>query len=138
MENHYTNATILIVDDTESYRVILRSILEYTFGCIVQDAKDPFLAFKMIEEAPPDIILLDLQMPKMDGKSALLAIRNNPVSKNIPVIVISSLSYKPLLVELAEMGISDYIVKPFDRARVVNAISKVFARLPKFNRSQAG
>ena len=105
--------TVLVVDDSR----IMRSIVKNTFGamripCQYLEAADGQQAFQLLENNQVSLVLLDWNMPKMDGIAFLRKIRSMPKYKNIPVIMITSESAKYNVIEALDSGASDYIVKP--------------------------
>ncbi|MCA9458519.1 MAG: response regulator, partial [Nitrospira sp.] len=91
-ENSLTQATIMMVDDEETTMEIMRAYLEdagYQHFVLVEDSS---LAMEQIEEHRPDILLLDLMMPKVPGFEILQHVRNHPKLKHLPVIILTSSS----------------------------------------------
>src|SRR5437879_12013514 len=77
------------------------------------------MSLKFISASPPDLILLDVQMPGMDGYEVCKRIKANPVSKLVPVVMITSLDRTADRVRALEMGADDYMTKPVDRVELV-------------------
>lgn len=119
-------ARILVVDDSAFMRKMLIEVLADT-GCeIVGEAADGEQAVAMYAELGPDVVTLDIIMPKMRGLEALKAIRDqDPHAK---VIVISTVEQRGTLMKALKHGATDYIVKPFEKDRVVEAIERAFDR----------
>jgi CheY-like chemotaxis protein len=89
------------------------------------EAEDGRQAIEMATNQKPDIILMDLMMPKMDGLTACLEIRKNPVTKFIPVIMVTAIGFE-LNVKLSQqMGATGYLTKPFSPQDLINTIVKV-------------
>jgi two-component system, cell cycle response regulator len=114
----------LIIEDDESIRMILRTLLKRNFTCQIIEAENGQIGLKLLEENIPDVILMDISMPVMDGMETLAKIRTNPIFKKIPVIVITANSDKKAVGNLAVMGISDYLLKPIDVNNTVKRIQK--------------
>jgi two-component system alkaline phosphatase synthesis response regulator PhoP len=105
------NKTILIVDDEASVRSVVRKTLGDQY--IVIEAKDGAAALDAIRTQRPDLILMDIMMPKMDGYKAAYTIKKNEETKGIPVVMLTGLGFE-LNKKLAEsMGADGYMVKPF-------------------------
>lgn len=114
---------ILIVDDQQSNLALLKAQLK---GYDVIEADDGRLALKKVAEESPDLILLDILMPGVDGLSVLSVVKNSNNTSLIPVIVITALSGIEEKIKILEKGADDLISKPFDpaelRARVKNQL----------------
>lgn len=117
---------ILIVDDSEMNRSILADMLEEEYEIL--EAEDGEQAVAVLEEHNADIalVLLDIVMPKMDGFGVLSAMERNGWIENLPVIMISSESGSAQVARAYDMGVTDFISRPFDalvvRRRVVNTL----------------
>ncbi len=129
----YEKYTVLIVDDEEVYRKFLKRLIEKEIGARVEISRNPKEAFEYLKKSIPDLILLDMQMPMMDGLSALKLIRSAPATSNIPVIPCTAMGNKDLVIKLKEFNISDYILKSGDAAIYKNKILKVLASIEEFN-----
>jgi len=119
--------TILIADDNDEYRYVIEHALKNLgHDCLL--AMDGLEAVNFAFENIPDLILLDINMPNMDGLTALKKIRSNPKLKSIPIIMISTLMENETVIECLEAGADDYVTKPFDRtvlkARIVNNLNR--------------
>jgi two-component system, sensor histidine kinase and response regulator len=113
--------TIFIVDDVQDNAVVLVNIFE-PLGYRTMVALDGKTALSLIEEYKPDIILLDIMMPEMDGYQVCTALKANPATKDIPVIFLSALTDTVNKVKGLEIGGVDYISKPFEEAEVISRI----------------
>ncbi len=116
---------VLIVDDVEINRAILRSILENEYTIV--EAENGKLALDIIEEQKDELsaILLDLVMPEMDGKQVLEELNKRKIIGIIPVLVISGENSCEIEQECFELGISDYIAKPFNNVLVQKRVKNV-------------
>ena len=115
----------LIIDDEKSNRFLLNSLLRKNFDCEIFEAENGEIGLKVLIDNKPDLILLDISMPVMDGLNTLKIIRSNQTFMDIPVIVITALSSGKVVGEFAEKGISDFILKPIDTLESVERIKKV-------------
>ncbi|MDX1663857.1 MAG: response regulator [Candidatus Promineifilaceae bacterium] len=106
------DATILVVDDAEVNRYLLRDTLSQ-FGYAVEMAADGGEALRMAHAQPPDLILLDISMPKMDGFEACRRLKADPATREIPVLFLSALDETSSKVQAFEVGGVDYVTKPF-------------------------
>ncbi len=113
---------VLIVDDLTFIKIVLRDILEKSGFHVVGEASNGKQALAMYQERHPDVVLMDITMPDMDGLTALKKIREiDPAAK---VIICSALGQQRLIVQAIQLGAKDFIVKPFQPPRVVSALKK--------------
>lgn len=111
---------VLIVDDAVFMRTVLRKMLEEAGYDVCGEAGNGKEAITKATELKPDIVTLDITMPEMDGVTALpKIIKSSPDTK---VIMCSAMGQQPMVVEAIKNGAKDFIVKPFQKARVVQAI----------------
>lgn len=123
----FENYTVLIVDDEEVYRKFLKRIVEKDIGAKAEIARNPKEAFDFFKRKIPDLLLLDMQMPMMDGLTALKLIRTAPATQNLPVIPCTAMGNKDLVIKLKEFNITDYILKSGDveiyKAKIIKALT---------------
>lgn len=113
---------ILIVDDLTFIKMVLRDLVEKAGFHVVGEASDGEEAVRLYEEKHPDLVLMDITMPKMDGLSALKRIMAiDPAAR---VIMCSALGQQQLMVQAVQLGAKDFIVKPFRPERVLQSIKK--------------
>jgi response regulator RpfG family c-di-GMP phosphodiesterase len=105
-------ATVLVVDDTPANLSLLSNLLKEQYHITV--ANNGLKAIELATSEPPDLVLLDIMMPGMDGYETLNRIKSNEALAHIPVIMISALDDISSIVRCIEMGAEDYIPKPFD------------------------
>ena len=119
--NQVDKKKILIVDDEPSVRQVLRRTLNKNY--IVLEAEDGKEAVNIALSEKPDLVLMDLMMPKMDGYTACHTIKNDPVTKVIPVVMLTAVGLE-LNVRLSrEMGADGYITKPFRSQDLLDSVS---------------
>ncbi len=111
---------VLIVDDDELILMALRQKLEKE-GMQVYTSSNIYDAYFKVNQSEPDLILLDIVLPDMNGLSFMNMINSNVLNSRIPVILMSSLSTDDIIEKSYEMGASGYITKPFD----MNAITGI-------------
>ena len=104
---------ILIVDDNENNRLLMSDILQYR-GYEISEAEDGEKGVNMARQLKPDLILLDMQMPGMDGFAAAQILKSDPLTKDIKIIVVTSLAMKGDKEKIIALGVDDYIAKPID------------------------
>ncbi len=117
-------AKILIVDDAEFLRVRLTKMLN-TDGFEVFQAENGVKAVELYKEIHPDLVLMDVTMPEMDGLTALKTIVG--FDAKAKVIMLTALGQESVVLEAVKSGARDFIVKPFEHDRVMKAIGKLLA-----------
>lgn len=105
--------SILIVDDNKPNRELLKIVLKDLIPNIME-AVDGQACLSLAEKMMPDIILMDIQLPVMDGTEALKKLQENPVTAHIPVIAFTSYAMKDDKEKLLAMGFKGYIAKPIN------------------------
>jgi len=121
--------TILTVDDAKAVRLLVARALE-PFDCEATEAANGFNGFFAIERARPDLILLDISMPVMDGLEMLRRLKITPEIADIPVIMLTSRADHAIIPELAGRGARDTLMKPFNEAAVLEKIRGVLKLKP--------
>lgn len=116
-------ASILIVDDAAFMRLTLRQILENHGHRVVGEAATGIEAVKKFTETKPEVTLLDVTMPDMNGIDALREIKQrDPRAK---IVICSAMGQQAVLAKAIEYGAKDFVVKPFEEARLIAAVDKV-------------
>jgi len=110
---------VLLVDDEDSLRKVVKELLERE-GYVVAEARDGAQALDQVDRVGPDIIVLDLNMPGLDGYGVLSHLRSRPATAGIPVIVLTAKGDEDNEVRVFELGADDFLTKPF-RARALSA-----------------
>lgn len=118
---------ILVVDDEEEVRVTLREFLQGE-GYAVCEAADGEEALAKTFTEKPQMILLDLRLPKVDGYQVCQTLKGNPITSGIPVIMVTALNATPQKVKGIESGADDYVSKPFDLSELAARIRMVRRR----------
>jgi len=111
--------TVLLVDDEESLRMVMKDLLERD-GWTVQEAADGMAALAAVDQHAPDVILLDLNLPGLDGYEVLDRLRSRGTTRNVPIIVLTAKGDEDNEVRVLEAGADDFLTKPF-RARALSA-----------------
>jgi putative two-component system response regulator len=119
---------VLVVDDMPSERKVVRQILAE--ACVVLEARDGPEAIMMARCLQPDLILLDIAMPKMDGHTICHAIKKDPITTAIPVVMLSALSLEENDVLSRKIGAADYIEKPFTERKLLDTLGKLLPAAP--------
>jgi CheY-like chemotaxis protein len=117
---------ILIADDEETVRTLVKRFLGKSYKIL--EAENGEEAVKVAVNEKPDLILMDILMPRMDGLTACYAIKRNPATKEIPVVMLTAVDYE-LNRKLSKdvMGAQDYITKPFDSEMLTSVMAKFLA-----------
>ncbi len=118
---------ILVADDENGLRMLTRKVLESN-GCEVEEAADGQEAMARLKSQTPDLLLLDLHMPRLDGYGVLRALRQTIGLTGLPVIILSSMSNASSQEEAFTCGADDYIIKPFDPVLLMARIHAVLRR----------
>ncbi|NLJ91079.1 MAG: response regulator [Clostridiales bacterium] len=114
---------ILVCDDAAFMRMMIKDILTKNGYEVVGEAENGNVAVERYNELKPDLVLMDITMPEMDGIEALKQIMaNDPSAK---VIMCSAMGQQAMVIESIKAGAKDFIVKPFQAERVLEAIEKV-------------
>jgi len=122
---------ILIVDDDEGQRLILSRLLKRKVSCELVQAENGLEGLMLVDKEKPDVIFLDVSMPVMNGEETLEAIRSDPSTSKIPVIILTALNDKQSVGKLVEKGISDYLLKPLDFDYAYDRIYRVLMSIKK-------
>lgn len=113
---------ILIVDDAAFMRMMIKEILTKNGFTVVGEAQDGAQAVEKYKELRPDLVTMDITMPEMDGIHALKEIRSfDPGAK---IIMCSAMGQQAMVIDAIQAGAKDFIVKPFQADRVIEAIKK--------------
>jgi chemosensory pili system protein ChpA (sensor histidine kinase/response regulator) len=117
----------LVVDDSITVRRVTQRLLERN-GMRVLTAKDGVDAVSLLQENLPDIILLDVEMPRMDGYEVAAHVRNDPRLKQIPIVMITSRVSEKHRARAIELGVDDYLGKPYQESQLLDAIEPLVNR----------
>ena len=114
---------ILICDDAAFMRMMIKDILTKNGYNVVGEAENGAKAVEKYQELKPDLVLMDITMPEMDGIQALKKIKE--ADANATVIMCSAMGQQAMVIESIQSGAKDFIVKPFQADRVLEAVQKV-------------
>ena len=114
---------ILICDDAAFMRMMIKDILSKNGYNVVGEAENGAIAVEKYAETKPDLVLMDITMPEMDGIQALKKIKENDPAAS--VIMCSAMGQQAMVIEAIQSGAKDFIVKPFQAERVLEAVKKV-------------
>ncbi len=105
-------ATILLVEDEDTLRRVMRDLLEQE-GYVICEARDGAEALEQVDRHNPDLVLLDLNLPNVDGYSVLAQLRSRPATMDLPVVVLSARGDEDNEVRVLRLGATDFLTKPF-------------------------
>ncbi len=114
---------ILVCDDAAFMRMMIKDILTKNGYNIVAEAENGVKAVEKFNETKPDLVLMDITMPEMDGIQALKKIKE--IDPSSCVIMCSAMGQQAMVIEAIQSGAKDFIVKPFQAERVLEAVKKV-------------
>ena len=120
---------ILVIEDDDPQRLFLQRLLTKKFHADVALAKDGMEGLLMVQLESPDLVLLDVMMPHMDGCEVLQAIRADAKYSSLPVVVMSCVDDKPLVLKMLKLGVLDYIKKPAQADYVTRRLTEVLAKV---------
>ena len=114
---------ILICDDAAFMRMMIKDIITKNGYNVVGEAENGLKAVEKYTETKPDLVLMDITMPEMDGIQALKKIKE--LDSGATVIMCSAMGQQAMVIESIQAGAKDFIVKPFQADRVIEAVKKV-------------
>jgi len=122
---------ILIADDESIIRLDLKEMLEEHGHQVVGEANDGKVAVELAEKLAPDLIVMDIKMPNLDGLGAVKQI--NGGKKRIPVVMVTAYSQPELVEQAVELGVFAYLVKPIKEADILPTIEVAMSRAEEMN-----
>jgi two-component system cell cycle response regulator len=121
---------ILSVDDSSLIRMAIARLFS-RYECEVVSAADGEKGLAAVDEHKPNVVILDYNMPVLDGIGMLRRLRDNPETKRLPVIMLTANSAPETIATVARLGVRVYITKPFDDELLVSKVAKVVSLVPK-------
>ncbi len=118
------SASILVVDDHEQNLELLEAYLE-DIGCRVRTAKDGLEALKAVEAETPDLILLDVMMPRMSGFQLCAKLKSEAATREIPIVMVTALSEVGDVERAVESGADDFLTKPVFKLELVTRVKSL-------------
>jgi two-component system sensor histidine kinase EvgS len=128
----FPEATILIADDIDNNRQLVIEMFRET-NLHFLEAVDGEEAVKLANEHMPDLVIMDIKMPKLDGNEATAILKKNPQTKNIPIIALTASALKSEVVKFLEYGFNEVLVKPIDTDLLIHFIHYYLKNNPKFS-----
>ena len=126
------NPLVLIVEDHADTREMLRILLN-TMGCRVIEAEDGEQAMSVAEKGHPDLILLDVRMPLLDGLTVTRLIRSHPLLNEMPIVLITGMETPQLHRDALSAGCNDCLIKPLDFERLQELVKLLARSTPRFS-----
>jgi two-component system cell cycle response regulator DivK len=117
---------ILVVEDTDDNRAILRDMLTHA-GFELIEAEDGETGIKLAKAFRPDLIVMDIQLPTMDGYEVTARIKADPTLKDIPILAVSSYAHPKDSAKAMEVGCAGYVAKPYSPRALLARIREFFA-----------
>lgn len=121
---------ILMVDDSRTFRLLVRKVFE-PFECELFEAENGKEGLEVAAREKPDLIILDVTMPVMNGEEMLKRLKKSDGLKDIAVIMLTAESEQAKVLEFAKMGVQDYMIKPLKGGRLIKAAKKLFSLGPR-------
>lgn len=118
--------TVLIVDDAAFMRMMLKDILSKNGYDVVGEAENGVQAVQKYNEHKPDVVTMDITMPEMDGITAVKGIMR--IAPEARIVMCSAMGQQAMVIDAIQAGAKDFIVKPFQADRVIDAINKVLKK----------
>lgn len=116
------SANVMIVDDAAFMRMMVKDILTKNGYTVVGEAENGAIAVDKYMELTPDLVIMDITMPEMDGLQAVREIRKRAPEARI--IMCSAMGQQAMVIDAIQSGAKDFIVKPFQADRVIEAVAK--------------
>ncbi|MDR0843468.1 MAG: response regulator [Acidobacteriota bacterium] len=117
---------VLTVDDSKTVRMIIKKHLA-PFGIEIIEAENGEQGVARAKESKPDLVLLDYNMPVMDGQHTLVELKKDPETKPIPVIMLTTETVQETVIALIKLGLKDFVAKPFTRELLLKKINPILA-----------
>jgi DNA-binding response OmpR family regulator len=121
---------VLAVDDSKTIRKIVSKAFS-AYDCDVKEAENGVEGLSIASHEKPDLIILDITMPVMNGVEMLGKLKGQPDLKDIPVIMLTAESGKDNVMQIVKMGVRDYMVKPFKGEQLIERVMKILTLQPK-------
>ncbi|NGO38236.1 response regulator [Limisphaera ngatamarikiensis] len=121
---------ILSVDDSKTIRMLVAKAFR-PYDAVVLEAGNGEEGLATAAREKPDLIILDVTMPVMDGVTMLTRLKENPELKHIPVVMLTAESGRENVMHIARLGARDYLVKPFKEDQLIGKVSRIISLQPK-------
>src|SRR5881396_3380720 len=121
---------ILTIDDSRTIRLIVAKAFK-AFDCGVFEAQTGVEGLATASKGRPDLILLDITMPVLDGYETLTKLKSDPDLKGIPVVMLTAEASRENVLRIAKLGVRDYLIKPFKEELVIERVCRILDLKPK-------
>lgn len=128
---------VLTVDDSKTIRMIVKKAF-MQYNCSLSDAENGVDGLALAQKEKPDLIILDITMPVMNGIEMLGKLKEDPNLKDTPVVMLTAESGKDNVMKIVSMGVRDYMVKPFKGEQLIDRVKNIIPLEPKIGRSKSG
>ncbi len=118
---------VLILDDEFSSRKLLSHIIRNNLNCEILQSDDGSAALKMMLKDPPDVLILDMVMPFMNGVQVLQTMRENERLSQIPVLACTSIDDNNVVQQIIKLGVREYIKKPIKKEHILEKLNAIFS-----------
>jgi two-component system, cell cycle response regulator DivK len=118
---------ILLVEDNDDNAFVYLSVLEFS-GYVVTRARDGEEALRLVVQAAPDLIIMDISLPKLDGWEVTAAIKQNPLLRSIPVVAVTAHAFESDAKKAFELGFNSYLPKPVEPRRVLAEVEMLIGK----------
>lgn len=118
-------ARILLIDDDPDARLLAVMVLGTLGGHDVLEASSGGIGVELAQQHPPDVVVVDMRMPRMDGPATIAALRASAATRDVPVVVMTATTEQAEHDEVRELGVAAIIVKPFDPATLPAQVEAV-------------
>ncbi len=115
---------VLVVDDDAQGRKLLRGVL-HSLGCEVREAADGLEALRAVREETPDLVLLDVLMPGLDGYAVCKLLKSDPATRLLPIVILTALDQLPDRVKARELDADEYLTKPYQLTELVARVGSL-------------
>lgn len=119
---------VAVIDDDDSIRALLSRVLQKKFNCLVFEASNGLDGIALLKKERPHLTFLDITMPVMNGIETLKILKNTEDTKNLPVMILSSVNDKHVISHLLSVGITGYMLKPLEVQNVIERITGFFSK----------
>ena len=118
---------VLVIDDSKTIRRTAETLLGKE-GCEVFTAIDGFDALSKLAEHQPDIVFVDVEMPRTDGYELAAQVRSDPRTRDVPIVMITSRTGEKHRTRALELGVDEYLDKPYQESQLLDAVARLIAR----------
>lgn len=119
---------VLVVDDSPTMRMLISFALGKYWGCDIRQAGNGVEALQCTAQKAPDLMVVDINMPEMNGLELIRAVRSDPITANVPIVVITTEGSDEDIRRGMQAGATEYLVKPFQPQKLHAIVDRMFER----------